>query len=114
MAEVFVFGSNTQGRHGAGAALFAKQHHGAVYGVPTGRQGNAYAIVTKELRNHHPIGLIEIAAQIPAFKQHVLDNPQDTFILTKIGCGLAGFHESEIRPLFDGFEPSNLVKPEGW
>jgi hypothetical protein len=114
MAEVFVFGSNRQGRHGAGAALFARQHYGAVYGVAQGRQGNAYAIVTKELRRDHPpVTLQEIAGQIPAFFEHCRQHPQDTFILTKVGCGLAGFNEVEIAPLFAD-APDNVQKPEGW
>ena len=47
--HIFVFGSNTEGRHGAGAALYARQHHGAIYGQARGLQGNSYAIVTKDL-----------------------------------------------------------------
>jgi hypothetical protein len=114
MAEVFVFGSNRQGRHGAGAALFARQHYGVVYGVAQGRQVNAYAIVTKELRRHlPPVTLQEIADQVPAFYEHCRANPEDTFIVTKVGCGLAGFNESEIAPLFAD-APSNVHKPEGW
>ena len=102
MADVFVFGSNTEGRHGKGAALHARNHYGAIYGQARGRQGNAYAIVTKELRRNHPkITLDDIADQIMRLVEHVASNPADTFILTRIGCGLAGFKDDDIRPLFE-------------
>ncbi len=59
--QIFVFGSNRQGRHGKGSALEAVRRHGAVYGQPDGLQGNSYGIVTKELRRDRaPVTLDEI------------------------------------------------------
>lgn len=101
MTDIFVFGSNRQGRHGMGAALCALDHHGAIYGQPTGRQGDSYAIVTKELRSSfQQVSLSEVEEDIAEFIQYALNHPSDTFNLTRIGCGLAGFAEEEIAPLF--------------
>lgn len=114
MSEVFVFGSNRQGRHGKGAALDAFRNHGARYGCAIGRQGNSYAIPTKELRAGQPVvTLDEIATHVTAFLIHAAEHPQDTFNVTKIGCGLAGFKEHEISPLFKGAS-LNVVLPDGW
>ena len=102
---VFVFGSNLAGRHGAGAALFAARHRGAVYGVGEGRTGNAYAIATKDgaLRT---LSIDEIAFRVRRFIRYAKDNPSLLFQVTPIGCGLAGYARQEIAPLFDG-APSN-------
>lgn len=111
---IFVFGSNRQGRHGAGAALYAVNHHGAKYGQARGRQGNSYAIVTKELRpTHPPVKLNEVWDQVEDFRAYVNEHWYEEFQLTKIGCGLAGFAEQDIAPMFNDF-PSNVIKPEGW
>jgi hypothetical protein len=112
--EVFVFGSNRQGRHGKGAAYHAKLHYGAIQGQPSGRQGNSYAIITKELRTGWPpVTLSEVAYQIGFFVGYALEHLDETFILTKIGCGLAGFKEDDIKPFF-AIVPPNVKKPEGW
>lgn len=114
MNKVFVFGSNREGRHGKGAALYAVKSCGAIYGQPKGRQGNAYAIVTKELRfTHHPVTLREIHKEVLDFLAYAREHSDEKFILTKIGCGLAGFSEEEIKPLFAD-APANVDKPEGW
>jgi len=87
---VFVFGSNREGRHGKGAALEAHRNWGAVYGQAEGRQGNAYAIVTKELRsNKPPVRLTEVAAGIVKFIAYAAYHPELEFQVTSIGCGLA-------------------------
>lgn len=53
--QIFVFGSNTQGRHGKGTALLAYKHFGAIYGQARGLQGQSYAICTKDLTKElHP------------------------------------------------------------
>ena len=112
MASIFVFGSNLAGRHGKGAALFAMRHHGARYGVGHGRTGNAYAIPTKDANlRSMPIGLI--ALYVNHFLEYAKANPQLTFQVTRIGCGLAGYHESDIAPLFAG-APVNCDLPDGW
>jgi len=116
MAKVFVFGSNREGRHGAGAALEAKRNHGAIYGQPIGRQGNSYAIVTKELRSSHPpVTLNEIDDGVYKFIMHAVTHPMDTFYVTKIGCGLAGFKEDQIKDIFVRYAiPTNIQLPPGW
>lgn len=109
---VFVFGSNLAGRHGAGSALEALRHHGAVYGRGFGRYGNSYAIPTKD-RELKPLPLPEIDAYVVAFLAHALANRHERFHVVKIGCGLAGYKEAQIAPMFKG-APSNVELPEGW
>ena len=114
MRPVFVFGSNREGRHGAGAALAAVKEHGAIYGQASGRQGNSYAIVTKELRRGHPpVGLFEVMRGVRKFLAYAKGHQDETFLVTKVGCGLAGFDESIIRELFAEAQ-SNCALPEGW
>jgi len=110
--KVFVFGSNLAGRHGKSAALFAKLHKGAVYGCGEGRTGDAYALPTKD-RALRPRRLIDIKISVDTFIEHAKLNPHETFQVTKVGCGLAGFRESEIAPLFAG-APANCELPLGW
>jgi hypothetical protein len=110
--EVFVFGSNTQGRHGKGAALDAWKHHGASYGQARGSQGRSYAIVTRELRRGMPaITLEEIAAEVKKFVEHASSHPHLRFKVTPIGCGLAGFTPDQIAPMFRD-APDNVQLPE--
>lgn len=109
--SIFVFGSNREGRHGAGAALTARNLHGAIYGQPMGLQGDSYAIVTKELRpNHPPVTLDEVAIQVGAFITFARAHPELNFTLTRIGCGLAGFTPVQIKPLFAD-APPNVSQP---
>jgi hypothetical protein len=112
MADVFVFGSNLGGRHGKGAALYAKQHRGAIYGQGVGRQGSSYAIPTKAA-NLKVLPLSAIAIYVTAFLAYARQNPKLTFEVTRIGCGLAGYKDDDIAPLFKG-APSNCQLPEGW
>lgn len=114
MNHIFVFGSNTEGRHGKGAALTAKQKYGAIYGQAEGLQGRSYAIITKELRPwKRPITLFDIRQSILRFIHFAILHPELTFQVTKIGCGLAGFKEKEIAPLFKD-SPKNVILPYGW
>ena len=99
--EIFVFGSNPQGRHGKGAALVAKQYFGAIYGQSEGLQGQSYAIITKELRPYMPeIQLWMIKEGIEGFIQFAKNNPNLTFYVSKLGCSLAYFKVQDIAPLF--------------
>ena len=111
--EIFVFGSNLAGIHGAGAALYAKLHHGAPYiknvtarwGVKgkngVGLQGSAYAIPTKdEWIKTLPIERIE--PFVKEFIEFAKANPVMNFNVARIGCGLAGYKEHQIAPLFEG------------
>ncbi len=104
---IFVFGSNRQGRHGKGAALAARQFYGAIYGQAKGLQGNSYAIITKELRSSHTkVTLEEVRSGVTEFLLFAKDNPNMTFKVSPIGCGLAGFSPTEIAPLFKGQLPT--------
>lgn len=98
---IFVFGSNLAGRHGKGAALYARNHRGAIYGQGEGLQGESYAIPTKDERLR-PRELSEIATSIRTFVEFSQRNNQLEFEITPVGCGLAGFLQSVIRPLFEG------------
>jgi hypothetical protein len=99
--EVFVFGSNTQARHGKGAALTARNKFGAIYGQSKGLQGQSYAIVTKELRkDYNPVTLDEIKQGIDNFIIFTKENTHLTFYVVELGCNLAYFTLEEIAPLF--------------
>jgi len=96
--EIFVFGSNINGRHGKGAALQAT-HFGAMYGKGIGLHGNTYAIPTKN-REMKVMFLREISKYVNDFIEFAKANPDKQFLVTKIGCGLAGYNETDIAPLF--------------
>ena len=96
--EIFVFGSNLDGRHGKGAALQAMKF-GAKYGVGVGIQGNTYAIPTKD-KELKVMFLKDISRYVKEFIKFASANPQIHFLVTKIGCGLAGYNESDIAPMF--------------
>ena len=99
--QVFVFGSNRQGRHGKGAALVARTKFGAIYGQSKGLQGQSYAIVTKELRkDYDPVTLDEIREGIDNFIIFAKENTHLTFYVVELGCNLAYFTVEEIAPLF--------------
>ncbi len=100
--EIFVFGSNTAGRHGAGAALAAVKKFGAVLGVGVGMQGNSYAIATLD-KNLKKVPLPFIHDQVKIFKKTVTNHPELVFYVTALGTGLAGFKVEEIAPMFKEF-----------
>lgn len=112
MTKIFVFGSNLAGRHGKGAALFARNHRGAVYGQGVGRQGNSYAIPTKGYKLE-VLPLSTISEYVSWFIAYAKDNPLLEFEVTPIGCGLAGYKPEQIAPTFKG-APDNCFLPEGW
>ena len=109
---IFVFGSNLAGRHGKGAALWARQHRGAIYGQGVGPQGDAYAIPTKDGRLH-VLPLHTIQAHVAEFLDYARQRPAITFELTPIGCGLAGYHPDEIAPMFAD-APANVQLPDAF
>ena len=92
--EIFVFGSNLQGYHGGGAALLAMNQWGAVWGQGTGLQGQTYAIPTMQG------GIGTIRPYIDQFIKFAQNDPERTFLVTEIGCGIAGFRPADIAPLF--------------
>ncbi|NTF69424.1 A1S_2505 family phage non-structural protein [Rhizobium rhizogenes] len=112
MTDIFVFGSNLAGIHGAGAARFAVQRHGAIYGQGIGLQGNSYGIPTKDERIE-TLPLEAVALHVETFKAFARSHPDMTFYVTPIGCGLAGYKRPQIRPMFDGM-PSNCRFAETW
>lgn len=112
MTQIFVFGSNLAGRHGAGAALFARHNHNARYGQGTGLQGQSYAIPTKD-QALKPLGLFTIGEYVREFLEFATENQWMTFNITRIGCGLAGYKDSQIAPMFKD-APINCKLPEGW
>jgi hypothetical protein len=110
--KIFVFGSNLAGRHGKGAALRAYQEHGAVYGQGVGLQGNSYAIPTKD-ENIQSLPLNKIERYVQQFIKFAKLNPDLQFEVTRIGCGLAGYEDNDIAPMFTE-APSNCILPVGW
>lgn len=111
MRHIFVFGSNTEGRHGAGAASYAVKHHGAIYGQSEGLQGNSYAIITKNLNiGKRSIPLEDIESQVKHLIALAKIETSWIFDITPIGCGLAGYFPYEILPMFNG-HPPNVILP---
>lgn len=110
--QVFVFGSNLTGRHGKGAALIAAKNFYAKRGIGVGPTGNCYAIPTKD-QKLNTLSLFSIEQYIFYFKEYAEDNPMLEFLVTKVGCGLAGYSDEQIAPLFLG-SPDNCVFSENW
>ena len=91
--EIFVFGSNAGGQHAGGAAAFAMQEFGAVWGQGEGLQGRSYAIPTME-------GLGNLQAAVDRFTKFAGLHPELRFLVTRVGCGIAGYSVKEIAPMF--------------
>ena len=107
--EIFVFGSNLRGWHGGGAARIANLKFGAIIGQGVGLQGQSYAIPTMQG------GVETIRPYVDEFIDFAKQHPELTFMVTRIGCGIAGFTDDEISPLFaQAHEVDNIVLPEGW
>ena len=99
--EIFVFGSNLAGMHMGGAARIAMDKFGAVWGQGVGLQGQSYAIPTMQG------GVETIKPYVDEFIEFAKQHPEYKFLVTRIGCGIAGFTDEEIAPLF--LEAQNLV-----
>jgi hypothetical protein len=110
VTEIFVFGSNLAGRHGAGSAREALQNHGAVYGQALGRQGQSYAIPTKDWKLRR-LPLTRIVEYVRIFIHYAEHHPDLTFNVVAIGCGLAGYDPVQIAPMFRS-RPSNVRLPD--
>lgn len=105
--EIFVFGSNLQGSHGGGAAAIAAKQFGAIWGQGVGLQGKSYGIPTMHG------GVAEIKPYVDEFIEFAKQNPHLNFLVTKIGCGIAGFTEEEMAPLFaEGANVENVYLPD--
>jgi hypothetical protein len=104
--EVFVFGSNLAGFHGGGAARAALNKFGAVWGQGVGIQGQSYAIPTMQG------GVETIAPYVDEFIEYARNHQEKKFLVTEIGCGIAGFTPEEIAPLFAGaVDVGNIFLP---
>lgn len=104
--EIFVFGSNLAGHHGGGAARVALDRFGAQWGVGEGIQGQSYAIPTMQG------GVETIKPYVDRFLDLAYEWDQNTFLVTRIGCGIAGFTPEQIAPLFDrALDMYNVVLP---
>ena len=107
--EVFVFGSNLEGMHGGGAAFAAWKKFGAVMGCGVGLRGQSYAIPTMQG------GVETIAPYVTSFISFAKEHPELFFYVTRIGCGIAGFRDKEIAPLFsEAVSLENVCLPESF
>jgi len=117
--NVFVFGSNLAGIHGAGAAQSARLYHAAAIGVGEGRTGYSYGIPTKD-HNLEVRSLVDIQASVDRFIEYAEANPRTSFNVTRIGCGYAGFLDEQIAPMFNvkhtmfNVYPANCGFDEMW
>lgn len=101
--EVFVFGSNAAGQHGGGAARVAHERFGAVWGEGHGHHGQSYAIDTMS-------GLDVLTREARAFIGFATEHPYLHFLLTPVGCGIAGYTPEQVAVLFAGV-PENVAVP---
>ena len=107
--EIFVFGSNLAGMHGGGAARIACLHFGAVMGKGVGLQGQSYAIPTMQG------GVETIRPYVNDFLDFAKHHPEMQFLVTPIGCGIAGFEAEDIAPLFEEAKQiKNISLPESF
>ena len=107
--EIFVFGSNLQGMHGGGAARLAYEKFGAIWGQGVGLQGQSYGIPTMHG------GVNAIKPYVDEFIEFAKSHPELTFLVTRIGCGIAGFRDEEIAPLFkECIEIENVILPRSF
>ena len=105
--EIFVFGSNLAGFHGGGAAYIANAKFGAAWGVGVGPTGQCYAIPTMQG------GVETIKPYVDDFIIYAKEHPGQKFLVTRIGCGIAGFTDDEIAPLFaEATKLLNVSLPE--
>ena len=105
--EIFVFGSNLAGAHGGGAARIAASRFGAIMGQGVGLQGQSYAIPTMQG------GVETIKPYVDEFIEFAIAHKEYKFLVTRIGCGIAGFRVRDIAPLFAAaLEVDNIILPE--
>ena len=92
--QIFVFGSDELGQHDGGAAELALERFGAVFGQAKGLQGQSYAIPT------NGVSLEGIARYVDEFIRFADRHQEMTFLVTRIGCGIAGYRDEQIAPFF--------------
>ncbi len=107
--EIFVFGSNINGMHGGGAAWFAFKHFGAEWGVGEGITGRTYALPTME-------GYNSLCRAVKRFLECAQQHNELVFLVTAVGCGIAGYTAAEVAPLFkEAVQMKNVYLPmEFW
>lgn len=110
--EIFVFGSNLAGNHAGGAARLAHEHFGAEMGVGEGVTGQSYAFPTLT-EDFQKVSSTQLHMARLKLYQTANTMPNHKFILTKVGCGIAGFDELKMQKMFSN-APSNIMKPEDW
>ncbi len=107
--EVFVFGSNLEGNHAGGAARVAEEKFGAIWGQGVGLQGQSYAIPTMHG------GVDAVAPYVYEFIKFAKENQDKFFYVTRVGCGIAGFRDKEIAPLFaEAIDIVNVCLPKSF
>lgn len=112
--QVFVFGSNLNGKHDGGAALFAYKKLGATYGVSIGLTGQSYAFPTLGF-NMEKLKLTEWDYHIQLLIRTAKANTTKEFLVTKLGCGIASYNEDYLAEFFEEYKfPENVILPEGW
>ena len=112
--QIFVFGSNVSGIHGAGAAKTARRW-GAKMGLGEGLSGKTYALPTVDKKIKNTLTLPRIKKHVEKFVECVKSNPHVEFLLTDVGCGLAGYEASQVAPLFkEAVDLPNIVWPKSF
>lgn len=107
--KIFVFGSNLEGMHGGGAARIAYEKFGAIWGQGVGLQGQSYGIPTM----HGGVDVIK--PYVDEFIEFAKSHPEMTFLVTRIGCGIAGFRDEEMATLFENAkELENICLPKSF
>jgi len=110
--EIFVFGSNAVGSHGGGAAWLAHRQFGALMGVGEGFTGQCYAVPTLDV-NLERVQLRPLFNSLQKLRNEILANPDKHFLITRLGCGIAGFQDFEVAPLmYDFTELENVSLPK--
>lgn len=110
--EIFVFGSNTKGLHAGGAAYYASKIFGAEWGIAEGVTGKTYAIPTCT-NSIEKVSAKDLKLSVGRFIQYATDNQDLNFLVTPIGCGIAGWEADEVAPMFEGAKSlPNVSLPE--
>lgn len=109
---IFVFGSNQAGYHAGGAAHAAAEQFEAAWGVGEGPTGRAYAIPTMD-KELNPRSLDAVEDSVQLFVMHAKSRPDEQFFVTRVGCGIAGFRDDQIAPMFVGAS-DNCSFAESW
>jgi len=111
--QIFVFGSNLNGNHFGGAAKLANEKFGAESEIGEGLTGQSYAFPTLD-KEMNKVSIKDLQSSRDLLYKCCEENNDKEFLLTKVGCGIAGFTEGLMKAIFIGGSPKNLIKPENW